>query len=258
MGLPNKGSKAIQRIEANGNYGVDAAPGAKLRLGVRGYAWVEIPLPRDGTVDLPFSKFKIDAKQMSPEFFDKDAVTAKRDEKVARVQFFEGGTAINQELKPKVWTGDEAKKRSTFDAPRLQVKVVGDSKDTPGGGYLIELESKLAEFVDDERAGFIAAIRLAGADLNSAAAQQLTPKKLEYPGAKAVWFIPQGADFGPVKANAGVELQVATKGLGWLAAVPLPAKGTVDSNSNEDVWGLREDQESKRMLRASYVQRLRG
>ncbi len=257
MGVPNKGSQAMQRIEAHGNYGVDATPGAKLRLGVRGYAWIEVPLPKDGQVDIPLSKFKIDARQMSPEFFDKDAVIAKRDEKVAKVQFFEGGKAINKELKPTLWKGDQARQKSTFDAPKLVVKAVADGKETPGGGFVVELESRLAEFVDDERAGFVAAIRLAGADVDSDAARQLRPKKLEYPGAKAAWFLPTGTDFGGVKVAAGVDLQVATKGLGWLASVPLPSKGTVDTDKNDDVWGLREDQESKRMLRQSYVQRIR-
>jgi hypothetical protein len=257
MGLPNQGSAAMQRIEAYGNYGVDANPGATLRLGVRGYAWTELQLPRDGSVEIPLAKFKIDARQMSPEFFDKDAVTNKRDEKVAKVQFFEGGTAINAELKPKLWKGDEARAKSTFDPPRLVVSAVGNTKETPGGGWVIELESRLAEFVDDERAGFIAAVRLSGADMDSDAAKALKPRKLEYPGQKKSWFIPKGQDCGGVSAESGAELQVATKGLGWSASVTLPAKGAVDSDKNDDVWGLREDQESKRLLRQSFVARLR-
>ncbi|HEY4220763.1 MAG TPA: hypothetical protein VGO62_05455 [Myxococcota bacterium] len=257
MGVPNSGSAAMQRIEAYGNYGVEAAPGAKLRLGVRGYAWIEVALPKDGKVDLPLEKFKIDARQMSPEYFDKDAVTHKRDEKVAKVQFFENGAAINNELKPTMWKGDAARQKSTFDAPRLLVKAVPDGKDTPGGGFLVEVESRLAEFVEDERAGFVAAVRLAGSDMDSPAAKQLKPKKLEYPGAKAVWFIQKGADCGGVAANDGVEVQVATKGLGWSASVPLPSKGVVDSDKDDALWGLREDQESKRLLRQSYIQRVR-
>jgi hypothetical protein len=109
MGVPHGGSGAMQRIEAYGRAGVEAAPGAKLRLGVRGYAWIEVPLPREGRIDIPLSKFKIDARQMSAEFFDKDAVVAKRNEKVDKVQFFDNGVPINAELKPTLWRGDEAR-----------------------------------------------------------------------------------------------------------------------------------------------------
>lgn len=256
MAVPNKGSAAMQRVEAWGNYGVEAAPGQKMRLGVRGYSWIEVPLPTEGKLEIPLHKFKIDAKQMVDEFFDKKAVTEKRSEKVDRVQFFEDGKALNDKLVPTTWKGDEARRKATFDAPRLVVKTVPRSKEHPGGGYLVELESKLPEFVDDERAGFVAAIRLAGAKVTSAKAKVLAPQKLEYPGMKVEWFIANGQDCGGVVAEAGAELQVATKGLGWSATVTLPGRGAVDSDTKEDLWGLREDQESKRLLRQAFTVRV--
>ncbi len=256
MGVPNKGSAAMQRIEAWGNYGVEAAPGAKIRLGVRGYAWIEVPLPSEGKLEIPLVKFKIDAKQRVDEFFDKVAVTEKRSEKFAKVQFFEKNKSLNDKLVPTTWTGDEGKRRATFDAPRLRVKTVPSCKEHPGGGYLVALESRLPEFVDDERAGFLAAIRMNGAKVNSAKAKALSPQKLEYPGKIVEWFIAKGQDCGGVKAEAGAQLLVATKGLGWSATVNLPGRGEVDSDAT-DVWGLREDQESKRLLRQQYTERLR-
>ncbi len=257
MGLPKRGSAAVQRIEAYGNYGVEAAPGAKVRIGVRGYGWIEVALPRDGAVELPLDTFKIDSRQMSPDFFDTAMVTAKRDEKVAKVQFFDGDTAINAALKPTLWKGADARQRSTFSAPHMTLTAVDNGPNTPGGGYLVTLTSALPDFVDDARAGFIAAIRLAGADPDAPAARIGAPKKFEHEGQCKSWFLPNGADCGGVTVKAGATLQLATKGLGWQASVTLPTTGTIDTARDDDVWGLREDQESSRMLRQSYVQRLR-
>lgn len=260
MAVPTQGSGALQRIEAYTHYGVDAVPGEKLRLGVRGYSWLEVPLPADGAVEIPLEQFKLDTSKWSPEFFDVEQVVEKRNEKAAtgRVQFFEGGKALNVVAEPKTWRGAIAKSRSTFDAPRLTVVTVKDGPETPGGGWLVKLESRLPEFDNDGRLGFVAGAKLVGADPTSAGAKQLAPKKLSFPGDTKSWFVPKDADLGGVTAVAGAELTVATRGLGWFATVALPKPGkTVDSDADDQVWGLREDHYNRGALAPEFVQRVR-
>ena len=154
MAVPNKNSAAVQRIEYLGDYGVTASPGEVLRLGVRGYATATLKLPADGTIELPIQKMKRQTSQMSDEFFDRQKVLEKRDEKRDKVQFFENGKPINDALKPKVWKGAEARARATFDAPELKLMPVDDGKHTPGGGWVLSLSSGLPEFDDKGRVGF--------------------------------------------------------------------------------------------------------
>jgi hypothetical protein len=258
MALPNNGSAAMQRIEAFGNYGIEAVPGETLRLGVRGYSWIEVPLPADEAIEIPLDQFKIDTRKFAPEFFDREAILEKRNEKIAKVQFFDQGQPINDRLEPKVWRGADARARATFDPPSLEVTAVEDGPETPGGGWRVTLTSKLPEFDDAGRVGFVAAIKLAGADPANPAAKTLPPKKLCYPGHEKSWFVPRGTDLGGAQAEVGTELLIATRGLGWSASVALPEPGrTIDSRQDDQIWGLREDQYNRRSLRPEFVQRVR-
>jgi len=89
---------------------------------VRGYGHTEVKLPAQGSVSVPISKFSAQSSQYSEEFFDPELVKQKRQEKLAKVRFFENGVAINDELKPVVYSGNEALQRATFN-PRLSVLV---------------------------------------------------------------------------------------------------------------------------------------
>jgi hypothetical protein len=258
MATPGKGCEAMQRIEAFGNYGVEATPGETLRLGVRGYSWKEVPLPASGSVEIDLKDFKLDTSSMADEYFDKDAVIEKRTEKMKRVQFFENGQPLNQSAAPKVWKGAEARSKATFDAPRLRVVAVPDSTETPGGGWRVTLNSALPEFDKAGRVGFVAGLKLEGADPASEAARKLMPRKLSNPGEEKAWFIPDGADLGGVQATTGANLSVATRGLGWFGTVELPPPGKlVDSQKDDSVWGFREDQYNRKLLQPDFVQRYR-
>lgn len=260
MAVPNRGSAAMQRIEAFGNYGVEAIPKERLRLGVRGYAWAEVELPADYSREIPLTEFKIDTGKFSPAFFEREAVIEKRNEKITKVQFFEEGVPMNERLEPKLWRGAEARARAPFDAPTLRIDPVSDAPDTPGGGWRITLTSELPEFDDEGRVGFIAAIKLAGADPASESAKRLGPKKLCFPGDSKSWHVPPGTNLGGVEAREGSEIAISTRGLGWMASARLPsATEFVDSkDAHDDVWALREDQYSRSCLSPAFVQRVRG
>lgn len=258
MACPGKDTAAVQRIEKFGNYGVEAQAGELLRLGVRGYSWIETQLPQDGVVELPLTKFKLDTKKMSPEFFDPELVAEKRNEKREKVQFFENGEPITEALEPKLWRGDDARARSTFDAPRLVVEKLEPTKDLPKGGWRVKLTNQCPEFDDEGRVGFAAAVKLADANAADPKAHAGAVQKLQYPGATAEWVIPAGEDLGGAEAKTGAELSIATRGLGWFASVKLPAKGkVVDSAQDDELWGLREDQYNRRALRPEFLQRLK-
>jgi hypothetical protein len=72
MACPDKGSAAMQRIEANGNYGVIAQAGRELRLGVRGYGTCNIQLPSQGTVEVDLKRFKIQSIEIENRLPAKD------------------------------------------------------------------------------------------------------------------------------------------------------------------------------------------
>ncbi len=265
MACPDKGSRAVQRIEAMGNYGKSAEVGAMLRLGVRGYASTDLPLPSHGEVTVDLKKFRMDASQSSDEFFDRAEVKKKRQEKMARVQFFNAaGKALNAEMQPVVRVGQEALDRTDFRPPRVQLRAVADSDDTPGGGWLLEVQNRLPprdEHVGDTPdIGFIATVRLG--DLGGDAGwdpQQLPPKRFESDGESKNWFIPADANVNGVVAAAGEVLVVGTRGLGWYCHLKLPkGRKVVDTDADVNLWSFREDQFTRRSLRREFTSRCRN
>ncbi len=264
MACPDKDSAAMQRIEASGNYGVIAQAGRELRAGVRGYGSVNIPLPAEGTVEVDLKKFKISSDQVAADFFDHAKVEEKRAEKMNKVQFFgPDGKALNDELKPVVYRGEEARLKTDFDPPHIVVSRVEDGPDTPGGGWVVEMENKLPKNdgkVDgNPEIGFVATLRVGdeGGELGWDP-RQLPPKKLETPGEKKSWFIPAGANVNGIEANVGEKLVVGTRGLGWYCAIKLPAKGKVDTEKKFDLWSFREDQFARQNLLRAFTSRCRN
>ena len=264
MACPEKGSAAVQRIEANGNYGVIAQAGRQLRVGVRGWGHTHLELPSAGTVQVDLKKFKIEGGQVSPDFFDAAKVDEKRREKMNKVQFFDAaGKALNAELKPVVYRGDEAKNKTDFDPPRVTVTKVEDSEEHPGGGWLVELENRLPKndpHVDgNPEIGFVATLRLsdAGGDVGWDP-RQLPPKKFHDPGEKKTWFIPEGANVNGAEAKSGEELIIGTRGLGWFCSVKLPTKSKpVDTDKSFDSWAFREDQFARQNLLREFTSKCR-
>ena len=265
MACPDKGSAALQRIEAMGNYGKDAVAGAQLRLGVRGFGSFEIALPSSGEVKVDLKQFKIDAAKVADEFFDRGEVDKKRQEKMAKVQFFgPDGKALNDEMKPIVRIGQEAIDRTDFRPPRVQLKAVADAPETPGGGWLLEIESRMPErdehVGDKPEIGFVATLRLGdtAGDVGWDP-QQLPPKRFEKPHETKTWFIPAGANANGVEAKPGEILLVGTRGLGWYTPLELPAPGkSVDTDKNIDLWHFREDQFARRNLRREFTGKCRN
>ncbi len=254
MACPDKGSAAVQRIEAQGNYGKDAVPGAKVRLGVRGYAWTEVELPAQGKVAVEVNQMKVDSGQMADEFFNRDLVTQKRQEKLHRVQFFQDGAPLNAEIKPVVYHGDEARQRADYDPPEVSVKRVKDSEETPGGGWMIELTNKLpATNAGGEQIGFVATLKLGPEGWDPA---KLPPKKFSEPGETKRWFLPAGEVVNGAEAAKGQELLIGTRGLGWYLAVPLPARAWSSADHFEQ-WSYRDDQFNRGKLLRAFTDRCR-
>jgi hypothetical protein len=264
MACPEKGSAAVQRIEANGNYGVLAQAGAPLRIGVRGWGHANLQLPSAGTVNVSLKKFKIESGQIAEDFFDKGKVEEKRREKMNKVRFFDGaGKALNDELKPVVYRGEEAKQKTDFLPPRVSVKKVEDSEEHPGGGWVVSLENRLPAkdpHVDgNPDIGFVATLRIsdAGGDVGWDP-RQLPPKKFHAPGETKEWFIPEGVNVNGAEAKAGEELIVGTRGLGWFCSLKLPSKSkSVDTDKSFDSWAFREDQFARQNLLRDFTDKCR-
>ncbi|MBK7860800.1 MAG: hypothetical protein IPJ65_19800 [Archangiaceae bacterium] len=256
MALPAETSEAMQRIEALGNYGATAKPGAGLRLGVRGYGYLETQLPDAGTVEFDVSHFTKDSSSFAEEYFDPAAVRDKQNEKRDRVQFWENGKAINDELKPKTLHGDEARAKSTFDAPGVSVEAVEDGPETPGGGWVVTVKNPLPKEDDRGELGFVATLRLGPDGWDPAV---LKPKKLSAQEDTKTWFIPRNSEVNGVAAKTGTKLIIGTRGLGWVGTVALPAKGkSVDAAADFDkAWGFREDQYNRRNLEPEFWSRCR-
>jgi hypothetical protein len=242
MGVPNRGSAAEQRIEANGNYGVLARSGAVIRLGVRGYGFKELNLPKGGSTAIPLLRFRRESSQESDLYFDKKHVTEKQQEKVAKVRFFENGRPINDELLPISYVGRDALAYAPFDPPRAVIEAVGHGAKTPGGGWMITVTNKLPEADDEGRLGFVTTLKLgpSGVDV-----LQLPPKKSTGPGQSNQWFLPRGAEIEGRRAKAGETLSLGTRGMGWFLDVPLPSEGAqIDTATEEGLasWSWRPDQ----------------
>ncbi len=123
MAVPAINTKAVQRIYPGKNYGVTPQPGEPLRIGIRGYSHDIIHLPHSGRVTVQTQQMNIDVESSSSEYFDKQAVSEKRAEKIHYVDFYEDERYINQEIEPITYYGAEALARSTYDAPSCLVQT---------------------------------------------------------------------------------------------------------------------------------------
>jgi hypothetical protein len=259
MACPEQGSAAVQRIEANGNYGVLATAGQQLRLGVRGYGSAMVPLPAAGTTKLDLGAFRLDSSQNSADFFDLVKVTEKRQEKMNKVQFFDAtGKALNAELKPIVYRGQAARTKTDFDPPRMQITYC-DATAEQAAGWLIELENRLPAkdptIAGTPDIGFVATLRVGeGGGAVGWDPKQLPPKKFETPAEKKTWFLPENANVAGVVAAPGATLTIGTRGLGWFSCIPLPQKGApVDTDAHFDHWAFREDQFARQNLLRGFT-----
>jgi hypothetical protein len=93
MGLPGRGTGAMQRIDLHKNYGLRPRPGLEIRLGVRGHSSYLLPLPASGRVTIPVEKFVVESDSQSSIYFDRADVLDKRLEKwrTDKVTFYENG-----------------------------------------------------------------------------------------------------------------------------------------------------------------------
>jgi hypothetical protein len=213
-----------------------------VRLGVRGYGFREVNLPKGGTIAVPLDRFRRESSQGSDLYFDHKHVTEKQQEKLARVRFFENGRPINDELAPLTYFGRDALAYAPFDPPRAVIEAVGHGPRTPGGGWLITVSNKLPEADDLGRLGFITTLKLGSTGVD---VLQLPPKKMTAPGQTNQWFLPRGAEIQGRIAKAGEKLSVGTRGMGWFLDVPLPKEGErIDTATAEGLarWSWRPDQ----------------
>ncbi|HEY4221018.1 MAG TPA: hypothetical protein VGO62_06740, partial [Myxococcota bacterium] len=174
------------------------------------------------------------------------------------------GKALNAEMKPVVYRGEQARLKTDFDPPRITINHVVDGPDTPGGGWLIEMENKLPQKdgkVDgNPDIGFVATLRVGdeGGELGWDP-RQLPPKKLEAPAEKKTWFLPEGANVNGVEAKPGEKLVVGTRGLGWYCVLDLPSgKKAIDTDKDFDLWAFREDQFARQNLLREFTSRCKN
>ncbi len=122
MPLPKDGSRAIQRIYANKDYGVQPESGQLLRVAVRGLGSKTIPLPAHEPLKMIFPYDLTLSKEVpTPSYFETEALREKQTEKKSRVQFYERGEYLNEKLEPAVHQDDAARARSTFNAPDIHL-----------------------------------------------------------------------------------------------------------------------------------------
>ncbi|MBK7859428.1 MAG: hypothetical protein IPJ65_12555 [Archangiaceae bacterium] len=282
MPCPETGSKAVQRIEANGNYGVAAVPGATLRLGVRGLSSYEVQLPdREPTV-VPLRSFRRGAAATQDDWFDLEEVKKKRQEKMNAVQFFVKGKPLNAELKPITYRGAEALAESDYTPPSIKVQHLAEG---PGGvpGWKVSVTNHLVaafppdfertfppDFVDEDLRdqslasqpmGFVATLRLGEGGINK---EQMYTKAFKQPGEERTWFIPEGmvataADGRETPAAAGQTLTVGTRGMGVYVRLELPEAGkeVEASRDQPDLYALRPDQVAHSHLTHVFFEDLR-
>ncbi len=253
MAVPNDGSRAVQRIEAGGHYGVTAIPGAELRLGVRGFGYTMVALPEDEEFRLPVTSFIRKSSQGNDDFFDHEAVTNKRTEKLDKVRFFEGQTPLNDELVPSTFFGAEARARSTFDPPRLRLARVPHSPQFPGGGWVLKVNSQLPKEDEHGDLGCIVTLQLGEHGIDPI---RLPSRRLLSNEQEKTWLIPNKLTLNGTTAQPGEVLSLDFKGLGWSAQLPLPEENGIDTAHGDNearLFGFREERYNRNLLSADTV-----
>ena len=264
MAVPYFKSEAAQPIFVGSKrYATKPEPGTPVRLAVRGLGTETVLLPGIGkkaTVhvgDLPNN-----TTQSADEFFDLAKVLQKRAEKARVVQFSDGGVPVPVPP-PLVFRGAEAMRESDFDAPRLQVRNVPETKER-SAGFEIEVTSNMPKRAWNTDVGFIGTVKLqAEADAKPADDARPAGKNVELapplpflqPGGKQTWFLPMGADMNGVEVGSGKRLQFGTRGLGWFSILELPMAGQViDSAADANVMRFRPDQVNRELITAATIQ----
>lgn len=253
MACPGPETAAVQSIDAAKSYGARPVAGAKLRVGVRAYGFATLALPSSGTVKVDIAAFTRDASQFDPQWFAPHVVDEKRAEKIAAVDFYEGGVLINDKLKPVTHVGAKAREVADYPPPHVEVRQVASSADYPGGGWIVKVTSRLPKTDEKQRAiSFVATLKLGDDGYDPAA---LPPRKLLARGDSVEWFIPKCIEVNGVVAQSGNDIVVGTRGLGWELRVPLPrAKARFDSEK-EDRWAFREDQARPQRMEPAFVKK---
>ncbi len=124
MPVPKRSSRAKQRIWASQNYGVEPKANRELRVGIRGLGSGGVMLPAKGEVSLllPYEVLIQDSVP-NMNYFDTEILSSKRNEKIGRVEFYEGKENITSQLKPEIFDGPTALARSTFNPPEMNLSV---------------------------------------------------------------------------------------------------------------------------------------
>ncbi len=255
MAVPKKKSRAIQRIEVGGNYGVEAKPGADVRIGVRGLSHGVFELPRAGEVEIDLRHdLERNGGQVSDEFFNKKAVKEKRAEKLDKVQFFDGKKKLNDEIKPVTYYAEDALARSTFDPPKVSLSYLKASDELPEGGWRVTVESTFPKKYKKEKVGAVVSLRLGETGWDPA---MLPPKKITAKGDTKSWVIPKGALVNNMEAQTKTPLHIHIKGSGWHFEIPLNGRGMVEPTHDKKEIGFREDQHNIRQMRPEFYERCR-
>jgi hypothetical protein len=156
---------------------------------------------------------------------------------------------------PDLYRGDKAAAKAPVPAPELTVTSVGDGPDTPGGGWRIELASRMPAADARGALGFVGTLKLGRANKD---AQVLPPRKFTGPDQVNTWFLPKGQQVGALVAQPGTELVVGGRGTGWYVAVKLPADGEALTPADlEDRWTFRADQFERERLDPAEVGKTR-
>ena len=248
MACPAGGSTAVQFIKAGASYGVTAKPYANVRLGIRGWSEHSTKLPalEDGELTVQLRDFTKTGADRQSDFFDGPGLRAKMGAKKGRIDFFEHGVRINDQLPDTIYTGHEAFIRAEFkEPPRLTVRRLKPSKRFPKGGFRIKLKNELPDADHLGPIGFTAQLKRAEGNQLVGDENVLRPVACGPAEREHAWELPYGAMFAGMKLESGAELQVDTGPLGWRGRITLPEAGTIlDTSRNSEVlestWALRE------------------
>jgi len=116
---------------------------------------------------------------------------------------------------------------------------------------MIEVQNTLPEKDDRGRLGFVCTLKMGATGYDPA---QLPPKKLQNSDETKSWFLPKAANINGVIAEAGAELVVGTRGLGYYISIPLPKGKQVYSSAKKiEDWRYRDDQYNRRNLMPEFT-----
>lgn len=238
------GSSARQFIMAGGDYGVRAEPGTSIRLGIRGHSFANTALPKLGErVELDLSHFQVGTSETQSAWFDGAKLRGKMGEKKNRVEFFENGRQINDELPDTVYSGTDAFERAEFKVPPR----VTAQRRASDGAWVISMESLLPDADKLGPVGFSGKIwlevdgQLQESDL---AAFEFTPQLRSTTWSlQADRLVPgSGLTVSALVKARRARLVIDTGPLGWRGTLSLPRDGELADSTHAELqnWVLRE------------------